>query len=301
MATDGPKIIDGDLARDTYWGIMDLYDSGSDIESIKKEFSFDADNWDGFDYEVYVTVIAQAFWEIGIIDQVIIDEVKKVVEMGEGVKIWRKEGGEEDARIRQATLNRLLKKISNPKSKPRKRKKYSKIRNLYFAENDILGFKLQDGSYRAVICAKITQHRGQCSYDLVATTYQSNLKPTYYDILNSYLMCRWIPSGSTIEELLTEQSGIELLWEEYPKYRYKSIGMCYDLVTHKDLKLFKDKLEKIGNIPLKEGLKQDASYGYRTSFEQLQSQFLNVDKRKEALKMNNLENNKVKVSLLKKI
>ncbi|MCO6491979.1 MAG: hypothetical protein J5I98_26415 [Phaeodactylibacter sp.] len=26
MATDGPKIIDGDLAHDTYWGIMDKYD-----------------------------------------------------------------------------------------------------------------------------------------------------------------------------------------------------------------------------------------------------------------------------------
>lgn len=37
MATDGVKIIDGDLARDTYDQIMDLYDSDADIEIIRKE------------------------------------------------------------------------------------------------------------------------------------------------------------------------------------------------------------------------------------------------------------------------
>jgi glycine dehydrogenase len=31
MATDGVKIIDGDTAYDTYWGIMDLCDIGADV------------------------------------------------------------------------------------------------------------------------------------------------------------------------------------------------------------------------------------------------------------------------------
>ena len=38
MATDGVKIIDGDTAHDTYWGIMDLYDSEADYVIINKEF-----------------------------------------------------------------------------------------------------------------------------------------------------------------------------------------------------------------------------------------------------------------------
>ena len=38
MATDGVKIIDGDTANDTYWGIMDLYDSQANLELIEKEF-----------------------------------------------------------------------------------------------------------------------------------------------------------------------------------------------------------------------------------------------------------------------
>ena len=36
MATDGVKIIDGDTAHDTYWGIMDLYESAADFNTIKK-------------------------------------------------------------------------------------------------------------------------------------------------------------------------------------------------------------------------------------------------------------------------
>ena len=35
MATDGVKIIDGDLAYDTYEHIMELYDSGASGEIIK--------------------------------------------------------------------------------------------------------------------------------------------------------------------------------------------------------------------------------------------------------------------------
>ena len=37
MSTDGVKIIDGDTAHDTYWGIMDLYDSGADFNTINNE------------------------------------------------------------------------------------------------------------------------------------------------------------------------------------------------------------------------------------------------------------------------
>lgn len=40
MATDGIKIIDGDLAHDTYEYIMELYDNGASAEIIKKEIPF---------------------------------------------------------------------------------------------------------------------------------------------------------------------------------------------------------------------------------------------------------------------
>lgn len=39
MATDGVKIIDGDLAHDTYEYIMELYDSGASAEIINLSFA----------------------------------------------------------------------------------------------------------------------------------------------------------------------------------------------------------------------------------------------------------------------
>lgn len=56
MSTDGTKIIDGDTAHDTYWGIMDLYDSGADLEIILAKFPLvQKEFYDEFDNEIYVT------------------------------------------------------------------------------------------------------------------------------------------------------------------------------------------------------------------------------------------------------
>ena len=64
MATDGVKIIDGDLAHDTYWGIMDLYDSNVEIDVIQKEIPFKKSDYgkdSDFYHEIFVTSYALAF------------------------------------------------------------------------------------------------------------------------------------------------------------------------------------------------------------------------------------------------
>ncbi|QTE35557.1 hypothetical protein J3L18_20710 [Mucilaginibacter gossypii] len=62
MATDGVKIIDGDLAHDTYWGIMDLYDSKVDFELIKDKFPvMELSHFDDYDNEIYITACALAY------------------------------------------------------------------------------------------------------------------------------------------------------------------------------------------------------------------------------------------------
>jgi hypothetical protein len=82
MATDGVKIIDGDLARDTYDQIMELYDNDASIETIKKEIPFVKADYGldtDFYYEIFVTAYALAFWEIGELTDSILNEVKKVI------------------------------------------------------------------------------------------------------------------------------------------------------------------------------------------------------------------------------
>jgi hypothetical protein len=136
MATDGIKIIDGDLARDTYDQIMDLYDSDASIEIIKKEVPFVKDDYginNDFFHEIFVTVYALAFWEIGELTDVILTEVKRVVGLKAGVKVWTEECDENEGKKRQKELDKLLKKISVPnQSKIRKRKKYTLIKHFYF-------------------------------------------------------------------------------------------------------------------------------------------------------------------------
>jgi hypothetical protein len=89
MATDGVKIIDGDTAHDTYWGIMDLYDSDAAFEKIEEEFPItQPDYFDDFDHEIYVTSCALAFWEIGRMTEEKLAIVKHVIEKGACVKEW---------------------------------------------------------------------------------------------------------------------------------------------------------------------------------------------------------------------
>ena len=89
MATDGVKIIDGDLAHDTYEYIMELYDNGASAEIIKKEIPFIKEDYGDetdFYHEIFVTAYALAFWEIGELTDEILNEVKRVIELKAGVK-----------------------------------------------------------------------------------------------------------------------------------------------------------------------------------------------------------------------
>jgi hypothetical protein len=236
MATDGVKIIDGDLARDTYDQIMDLYDSDASIETIKKEIPFVRDDYGtdtDFYYEIFVTAYALAFWEIGELTDEVLGAVKRVIEIKAGVKVWTDECDENEGRKRQKELDKLLKKISQPNQKVRKRKKYGIIKNLYFQPDDVLTFQLSDTNYHAVICAKVTQHRGQCTYDLVGTTYKGTDKPTIDDLKNYFIAGRKIGSGYDNKTTLSLQPNIDEIWR-YANEDNFFLGLCYLLVTHKD-------------------------------------------------------------------
>ncbi|NMM50823.1 hypothetical protein [Marinigracilibium pacificum] len=80
MATDGTKIIDGDTAHDTYWGIMDLYDSGAEMQMIINEFPLEQPEYfDEFDNEIYVTSCGLAYWELGLMTPERIDYIKEII------------------------------------------------------------------------------------------------------------------------------------------------------------------------------------------------------------------------------
>ena len=264
MATDGVKIIDGDTAHDTYWGIMDLYDSQADFETIEKEFPlYQRDYFDDFDNEIYVTSCALALWEIGQMTESKLDFVKFVIEKGACVKEWAEES-EKNGKARQKELDKLWKKISQVNHKVRLRKIYRKITNFYFQQDDLLTFQLKDGNYRAAICITIDQYRGRSNYILVPTTFSSPKKPTIDDIKDKEILGRRVGSSYGQEVTKEMQPGIEKVWNyelEGGSGNY-FFGVVKLAVDHKNFIGFKDKFEKVGTLKIIEGLKQTGSFGY---------------------------------------
>ena len=259
MATDGVKIIDGDLARDTYNQIMDLYDSGLGIEVIRgvipferTELGYDTD----FCHEIFVTAYALAFWEIGGLTDSILEEVKRVIDEGASVKVWEEEADEKAGKKRRKELDKLWLKISQPNQKIRKVKKYRKIVNLFFQENDVLVFKTAE-NYHAMICAKITQQRGQCSYDLVATTYKGKVKPTLDDLKSSFISGHKIGSGYGPDITVSYQPNVDSIWAYCGQSNF-FFGLNYNLVVHKDMASFKEKFEVVGKLKIRDSFKKDA-------------------------------------------
>lgn len=277
MATDGVKIIDGDTAHDTYWGIMDLYDSGADFDTINKEFPLiQADYFDYFDNEIYVTSCALALWEMGQLTDDKLVYVKSIIDKGACVKEWT-ENNEKDGKARQKELDKFWKKISQTNSKVRARKKYRKITNFYFQPDDLLTFQLKDGNYRAVICATIDQYRGQCNYILVPTTYNSSNKPTVDDLKDKEVLGRRIGSGYDQQTTIEQQPGIERIWKLAGGNCNFFFGVVKLAVDHKDFINFKDKFERVGTLKIVEGLKQTGSFGYEENFERFEEIFSDLD------------------------
>ncbi len=286
MATDGVNIIDGDLAHDTYHEIMNLYDSGVDIELIKKEVSFDEKDWgsDGqFYYEIFITAYALAFWEIGALTDEMLIEVKRVIEIGEGVKVWTDECDTKEGQKREKVLEKFLVKISLPKLKVRKRKKYKIISQLYFQADDLVTFQAPDGYYYAAVCAKVTQQRGKCTYDFVATTYKSTTKPKASDLAECFLAGRRVGCSSP-EYALIHQPGADEIWRYCPDKGYFRFGLVYFLVNHRDMVALKSRLEVVGTLKIKESFKEMGSYGYESTFERFAKHCIDFDTQEKIFK-----------------
>jgi hypothetical protein len=279
MATDGIKIIDGDLARDTYEKIMDLYDSDVDTETIIKELPFDIYNYGpdtDFYHEMFVTSYSLAFWEIGELTEEMLKEVKRIISLKAGVRIWTEECDEKEGLKRQKELDKFIKKISVPNTKIRNRKKYRLIKNFYFQPDDVLAFQMKDKTYRAIICAKITQQRGQCTYDFVMTTYNGIVKPTINDLKSCFIAGHKIGSGYDSKTTLSQQRNVDKIWE-YANGGNFFLGLAYILVNHKNIINLKDKFEVIGKLEIEESFKKDGSYGYESTFERFEEIFIDLE------------------------
>lgn len=277
MATDGTKIIDGDTARDTYWGIMDLYDSGAELQMILNEFPLEQPEYfDDFDNEIYVTSCGLAYWELGLMTPEGIDYIKEVISKDACVKEWTSYS-EKEGKSRKSVLMSYLTKIEKTNEGIRKRKKYRKISNFIFSENSVLTFQLSNNEYAVTCCVKIDQYRGSCNYWLVPITFKSTSKPTMEQIMESEILGRTIGSGSSREQTKASQPGIEKIWYYVGGKPNFCFGFAIQGIEHKNLLRIKDKFEKIGELNIVDGLKEIGSLGYEDTYERYDVTYTELD------------------------
>ena len=227
MATDGVKIIEGDLAYDIYGHFMDMYHKGTDIQTLKERFTdYKEDcSFDKFDYEICVTAYALAFWEIGELTEEMLNEVKTVIAEKATVTYWTNHMGERAGNERQKELDKLLKKISLSNPKPKKREKYIEQIDL-FNQGDVLSFQYPDKTYGVAFVAFIDKSTRFHGYSLCRTTYKSELQPTISDFVqNATFYAGEVPSSN----------GMALL------------AWCNEL-EHRDFSKFASSFSKIGRI-----------------------------------------------------
>ncbi len=166
MSIDGSGIIDSDLAHDVYNRILDLYDSGLEMEDIKAQIEAYKSDLDAMDMEICLAAEVKAFWEIGHLDQELIERLTRTLESGRSLAIWRSLADEDLLRERKIALFRLLKVVAKPRKVPRKRKKNLKVKSKLFKAGDCISICDDKTSHKGVVC-KIIEHRGQCKYAIL--------------------------------------------------------------------------------------------------------------------------------------
>lgn len=252
MGVFGVKILDSDTALDVYEDILEAFDGGAELAAIEAEYPLapPEDYDDEVDAEMYTTACGLAYYELGLMTPERLAYIKTVLDKQASVQAFLEEDDATDSKARQRVLDRYWAKISQPNTKVRKRKKYKKILNFHFKEDEVLVFKLNE-NYCAVICIDILQHKGSTSYSFVPTTYKSINKPTIADIQEEAVYGLIVKSGWTREQCLMAQPTVATIWE-YLNVDYPSnYGNVVSSFTHKELSGFLHQFESLGKIPFK--------------------------------------------------
>lgn len=190
MGAWGTGISSNDTYADIYDEFFDLYNEGFDVKEITAKLI--SDNQETInepdDCNNFWFALAKAQWECKQLDQNILEKVRKIIENGTDIEVWRRlDAQEKDLKKRQVVLDKFLDSLLTERAKAKARKKKI-IRQPPFDKGDCLTFKLSNGNYGgAVILEAITDT--EYGYCLVATTRLNQLqKPVKSDFENAQVL-----------------------------------------------------------------------------------------------------------------
>lgn len=190
MGAWGTAISSNDTYADIYSAFFDLYNDGLDVAEISKKLIADNQETinDTDDCNNFWFAVAKAQWECKQLDKDIFDRVKKAVETGADLEVWRQlDASEKDIKKRKVVLDKFLAdlKTERPKAKSRKKKI---IRQPVFEKGDCLTFKLENGNYGGAVILEAIKD-SEYGHNLIATTRINQfIKPTKKDFENAEVL-----------------------------------------------------------------------------------------------------------------
>lgn len=171
MGSWGTAISSNDTYADIYSDFFDLYNDGLDVVEISnkiiagnQELINDKDDCNNFWF-----ALAKAQWECKQLDIDILDRVKKIIETGVDLEIWRQlDANEKTIQKRKVVLDKFLADLQTERPKAKSRKKKI-IRQPVFEKGDCLTFKLENGNYGGAVVLEAIKD-GEYGHNLIATT-----------------------------------------------------------------------------------------------------------------------------------
>lgn len=190
MGAWGTAISSNDTYADIYSEFVDLYNDGLDVEEISKKLITDNQETinDTDDCNNFWFALAKAQWECKQLDKDVFDRVKKIVETGADLDVWRQlDADEKDIKKRKVVLDKFLLDLQTERPKAKSRKKKI-IRQPIFEKGDCLTFKLENGNYGGAVVLEAIKD-SEYGHNLIATTRinQPN-KPTKKDFENAEVL-----------------------------------------------------------------------------------------------------------------
>lgn len=190
MGVWGTAISSNDTYADIYSEFFDLYNDGFDVAEISKKLI--ADNQEAIndknDCNNFWFALAKAQWDCKQLDEEILDRVKKVVETGADLEVWRQlDAGEKDIKKRKVVLDKFLADLQTERPKAKSRKKKI-IRQPVFEKGDCLTFKLEDGNYGGAVVLEAIKD-SEYGHNLIAVTrINQQTKPAKNDFENAEVL-----------------------------------------------------------------------------------------------------------------
>lgn len=190
MGAWGTAISSNDTYADIYDEFFELYNDGISVEDISKKLI--ADNQETInepdDSNNFWFALAKAQWECKQLDTELLERVKKIIETGSDLEVWRRlDADEKDIKKRKVVLDKFLADLQTekPKAKSRKRKV---IKQPPFEKGDCLTFKLVNGNYGGAVVLEAIKDT-EYGHTLIATTrINQSTKPTKKDFENAEVL-----------------------------------------------------------------------------------------------------------------